>query len=232
MLEVLSALLDLFYPPRCPACRSLVGEEGFCRACRETLTDLPLAHCPRCAEPEVEGLCAHCRAVPPAFESVVAPCLHGGALADAIHRFKYEDRPQLARPLAALARPCVAEALAWCDLVCPVPLHDERLRQRGYDQALLVARELARSAGRPVEARALRRTRKTAPQVGRDRAGRAANVAGAFEADRFRVAGKRVLLVDDVVTTGATANAAARALLEGGAAAVRVAALARALGRG
>jgi ComF family protein len=225
---LMRGLLDLFFPPRCPGCRAVVaGPEPFCRPCAETLCELPRQRCPGCAEPEVVGLCAHCRASPPAFELALAPYLHGGALADAIHRLKYEDRPQLARPLARLLLPHVAEQLSWCEVLAPISLHPNRLRQRGYDQALLIARALGRLAGREVIARAVRRVRDTPPQVGRDRFHREQNVRGAFVGGDG-VAGRRVLLVDDVLTTGATAHAASLALREAGAGAVRVVALARA----
>lgn len=225
---LMRALLDLLFPPRCAGCRALVaGDEPFCPPCRETFAELPAAHCPTCGEPDVEGPCAHCQAEPPAFERACAPFLHGGALADAIHRLKYEDRPHLAAPLSSLLAPAIAADLAWCDLIAPVSLHAARLRSRGYDQALLLARSLAVGANRPVEARAVRRVRATTPQVGKDRAQRRENVAGAF-AGSPQLAGKKVLLIDDVLTTGATAHAAAQACREAGAIAVRVAALARA----
>ncbi len=221
------ALLDLLFPPRCPGCRSLLEGAGpFCRPCRETLTETPRECCPRCGEPESLGPCAACLASPPAFEAALAPFLHGGALADAVHRLKYEDRPQLARPLAALVAPAAQELLSWCDLLAPVPLHPHRLRRRGYDQALLLARALAKEGTR-VEPRLVRRVRDTPPQVGKDRAQRRQNVQDAFVA-ASEARGKKVLLVDDVLTTGATADAAAKALLAAGASAVRVLALARA----
>jgi ComF family protein len=223
------ALLDLLFPPRCPGCRELVASAApFCARCLETLAEVPLACCPLCGEPEEREVCERCRAWPPSFERARAPYLHGGALADAIHRLKYEDRPHLARPLSALVATRLAPELDWCEIVAPVALHENRLRKRGYDQALLLARELGERAHKRVVARAVKRVRDTPPQVGRDRAQRVANVQGAFAADAREVAGRRVLLVDDVLTTGATAQAAAKALVDAGARAVRVVALARA----
>jgi ComF family protein len=223
------ALLDLLFPPRCPGCREILEGRGpFCRRCRESFADLSPRRCARCCEPEVDGLCPHCAGAPPAFEAADVPYLYGGALAEAVHRFKYEDCPHYAGALALVAAEAAGAALAWCTLVAPVSLHPRRLRRRGYDQALLLARALARQGGRRVEARALSRVRDTAPQVGRDRAGREANVRGAFRASPAKVLGEKVLLVDDVLTTGATAQAAALALREGGAAGVRLFALARA----
>ncbi|MGC4114856.1 MAG: ComF family protein [Myxococcales bacterium] len=221
-------LLDLLFPPRCAGCRELISSPGpFCPRCRETLSEVPAARCPVCGEPDVAGACDHCLADPPAYERVTAPFLHGGALADAIHRLKYEDRPQLAPALASLLRPALGNELEWCDLVAPISLHPHRLKTRGYDQALLLARALGNGSGRPVVARAIRRVRDTTPQVGKDRSQRRQNVAFAFEGSA-EVSGKKVLLVDDVLTTGATAHAAAKACLQAGAVAVRIAALARA----
>jgi ComF family protein len=156
---------------------------------------------------------------------VRAAGLFGGPLADAVHAFKYGGRPALARPLGAwLARRAPLPEGA---LVVSVPLARARRVARGYDQAALLADALARAAGRRRAAAALRRVRETPPQVGKTREERARNVARAFEA-RAAVAGRDVVLVDDVVTTGATADAAAAALRRAGARSVVVVALARA----
>lgn len=231
-----AAVLDVVFPPRCLSCRDLV-EPGrtLCGPCADTLLELPPGSCPLCAEPPPEATvgdgerCSICRSRPPTYERAFAPYLFGAALADAIHRFKYEDRPHYARPLAVLLAPAVADEVAWADVIAPVPLHPRRLRQRRYDQAWLLAKEVAAAHGRRAGARLLRRSRYTEAQVGRDRAARRANVDGAFEASA-EVAGKRVLLVDDVITTGSTLEAAAAAARARGAIAVRGVALARALG--
>lgn len=226
---MLQGLLDLVYPPSCPGCRELLPRQGpFCAVCADTLVELPEAHCRRCAEPESPALCGRCQASPPAFARAFAPYLFGGALADAIHRFKYEDAPHYGGPLAALLAASASDLLAWAELLVPVPLHVRRLRSRGYDQALVLARHLARMAGRPLAPRGARRTRETESQVGKSRPERERNVAGAFLGDAAQIGGRRVLLVDDVLTTGATASAVARALLEAGAPEVRVVAVARA----
>lgn len=221
-------MLDLLFPPRCPACREILeGRSAFCRPCRESFVELPAKRCRLCGEPDVD-LCDHCHDQAPSFERADAAFLHGGALAETIHRLKYEDCSQLARHLSRLVLDAARPHLEWCTLVAPIPLHSSRLRNRGYDQALLLARPLAKAAGRRLEPRAVRRLRHTAPQVGRDRLARSRNVAGAFVAVPQKCAGQRVLLVDDVLTTGATAGEAARALLVAGAAAVRVFTIARA----
>jgi ComF family protein len=194
--------------------------------CGEALLPVP-AGCARCAQPGPEDPCGACKASPPAFDAVRAGGLFGGPLADAIHSFKYGNRPALSRPLGAwLAR---GVDLPRGAAIVSVPLGRARRVARGYDQAALLADGLARSAGRGAWRLrgALLRIRETRPQVGQSRADRARNVAGAFVADPL-VAGRDVLLVDDVVTTGATAAAAAAALRAAGARSVVVIALARA----
>jgi ComF family protein len=217
------ALLDLLYPPRCAACGG--AGEPFCDSCADALVP-PGEGCPRCGRPGRATVCGACLAHPPSFQAVQAGGLFGGPLADAIHALKYGDRPALARPLGSWLADCVA--LPPGAMIVAVPLGRRRRLDRGYDQAGRLAEQLARAAGVPRLAGALRRVRETPPQVGRSRAARAANVAGAFAADPRRVSGQELVLVDDVVTTGATAEAAARALLAAGARRVTVVALARA----
>jgi len=222
---MLRALLDLVYPPRCAACGEALLEEPFCPPCAEALVPVPPG-CRGCGLPGPLERCGACLATPPAFDAVEAGGLLGGPLADAIHAFKYGDRPALARPLGAwlaaqVPLPPGARLLA-------VPLARRRRLARGYDQAALLAREVARAAGaRLAPPAVLARVRETSPQVGKHRAERRRNVEGAFAATR-RAAGLDLVLVDDVVTTGATADAAARALRAAGVRSVRVIALARA----
>jgi ComF family protein len=154
--------------------------------------------------------------------------LHHGPIARAIHQFKYEDHPELAPLLAHLLALEAASFLAGApDLVCAIPLHRKRFHQRRFDQAQLLAGELARRTGRRCVPGALVRHRATERQVGLNESERDLNVAGAFRG-QASVRGARLLLVDDVLTTGATARAAARALLGVGALEVQVLALARA----
>jgi ComF family protein len=221
------ALLDLVYAPRCAACGEAAAEGPFCPACAEAVDPVPPG-CARCGQPGPDALCGACRASPPAFDAVRAGGLLGGPLADAIHALKYRNRPALARPLEAwLAARAPLDPGA---VVVSIPLARRRRIERGYDQAALLADHLARAAGaRGRRLRAvLRRVRETPPQVGRTREERARNVAGAFEATAGALDGKDVVLVDDVVTTGATADAAAAALRGAGARSVVVVALARA----
>jgi len=222
-----AALLDLLYPPRCAACREGLdssAEEPFCRTCRDAVDPVPPG-CARCGLPGPDPVCGACLAAPPPFVACRAAGLFGGPLADAVHAFKYGDRPALARPLGAW----MSAAVPWPAgaAVVAVPLGRRRRIARGYDQAALLARAAARARGLPFLAGAVRRVRETPPQVGRSRPERRANVRGAFAAGPA-VRGLDLVLVDDVVTTGATAAACAEALLAAGARSVAVAALARA----
>ena len=227
MRAVAVALLDLLFPPACAACGEPLrssAEEPFCETCREAVDEVPRG-CARCGLPGPDSPCGACRADPPAFDEVRAAGLFGGPLADAVHAFKYRDRPALSRPLGRwLAR---RVTLPPESALVSVPLARGRRVARGYDQAALLARHLSRAAGLPLLPGALRRLRETPPQVGRSRAERARNVAGAFAADG-RVRGRAIALVDDVVTTGATADACARALRAAGARRVIALALGRA----
>lgn len=222
---LLSALLDLLYPPRCAACAEPCGGAAFCPDCQGALDPVPPG-CGRCGMPGPDATCGACLASPPAFDAVRAGGLYGGPLADAVRALKYGGRAAVGRPLGrwlAGRVPLPAGAV-----VVALPLGRVRRRVRGYDQASLVAGHLAAAAGVRRLRAALRRVRETPPQVGRSRAARARNVAGAFRADPRRVAGRDVVLVDDVVTTGATVDAAAAALKASGARSVTVVALARA----
>lgn len=221
--------LDLIFPARCASCDA-PGDSPFCAVCADTLVPVP-AGCPVCGAPQDESLlpalrprrCVHCRQCPPGFASASAPYLHGGALAEAIHRLKYDDREDLGAALSVLFEAC---AVPRSDCVAPIPLHPLRLRERGYDQARLLAEGAARRFHLPLFP-LLARTRATGQQVGRDRAARERNLRGAFRASE-KARGLRVCIVDDVLTTGATASAAAEALLLAGAARVEVRTLARA----
>lgn len=223
-------LLDVVFPPACAACGAVIEQrQAFCERCSVEVSPLPEPGCGRCAEPgDFPGrLCPRCSHSPPPFERAWAPFSHEGAVAHAIHLFKYEDRPELAVPLARLLAEAAAPFASWADAVCAIPLHRSRYRERKYDQAHLLASELARAAGLPCLSGALQRIRATRRQVGLDEASRELNLAGAFQGSGS-ASGRRLLLVDDVFTTGATARAAARAAMDAGALRVRILTLARA----
>lgn len=224
---------ELFFPPSCAACGKVYDATGaFCPECALGLEAMGGARCAVCGEPGefAKERCPRCELNPPPFERAISPYHHDGPLARAIHRFKYEDHPELARALGLL----LAEALAEAQPVhperraaeskgqnfssyalCAIPLHKSRYSQRLYDQAELLAVEVSKALKLP-HLGALERVRATTRQVGLSEAEREANVRGAFRAVAD-VKGRDLLLVDDVLTTGATARAAAGALKEAGA---------------
>lgn len=242
---LLKALLDLALPPGCPACAGPpAGDSPFCAACRQEVRLLGEGACPRCGLPQPQGqpgaLCLACRFDPPAYDRLFCLALHQGPLARAVRDFKYRRRLSAGQALARfLALGLPSDILHETQVMAPVPLHHRRLWARGFNQALVLARRIAgaRPRGqRPLLAPALlRRLRHTRPQVGLALAARQENVAGAFAVHprhRGLVEGRRVLLVDDVFTTGATVGECARVLKQAGARQVTVVTLARAPGRG
>ena len=205
---VVNLVGELIAPTRCAACDGAVRQRSlFCAPCASTIERAGAG----------DGRGTH-----------VAAFEYGGAVATAIGRLKYEDRADLA-PRLARAMAEAAQAFSGAiDLVVPVPLHPRRLAERGYDPAALLAAPVARRLGVPSRPCALARMRETPQQVVMDRASRLLNVAGAFAVrEHTTVAGARVLLVDDVRTTGATLDGCARALHEVGARAVLALVLAR-----
>ena len=232
-----STALDLLSPPVCAACEGGLDEtrvgEPFCDRCELGVAPRDPEVCAACDRPAAgEGLCHRCHARLFPLQSVSTAFDYEGPIAQAIQRLKYESRDDLAQPLASrwnrelrnvqLRRPNPSPIL-----VCPVPLHPRRLASRGFDQAWLLARSLALSLGLPSESRALRRHRATRPQVGLGLAARDVNVRGAFRAST-KVLGHHILLVDDVLTTGATLRACADVALAAGATSVSALTFARA----
>ena len=173
-------------------------------------------------------LCARCHTSPLQIESICSVVYFEGVLREAMHCFKYRGRTVLAEPLGALMATYWTQHPMPIDIVTPVPLHAARLRERGYNQAALLAHEMARRAGLIVDERLLLRQRATVSQTKLDAVQRKKNVSAAFRCSNNELTGKRVLLIDDVCTTGATLEACAVALHDGGARSVQALTLARA----
>ena len=229
---LVTTLIDLLYPPACWACRAPLERQadGFCGACAL----VPLGNaCPRCAEPQGPYVspsdCENCRGRRLHFRHVLALGRYEGGLQTAIRRAKFGGEAAIWRWMGQ----ALAEAAAqtpWTggiDAVTPVPSTRRARFARGFNPAMLLARPVAGRLGRPL-LHALRRQDRGVPQVGLGRSARLANVEGAFRAgqpDLF--SGRRILLIDDVMTTGATVSACARAFMEAGAASVDVAVVGR-----
>ncbi|MGD8397645.1 MAG: ComF family protein [Anaerolineae bacterium] len=225
------ALLDLLFPPHCVVCRAI--GTWLCPRCLAQADTISPPVCARCGLPRdtVPGDCVHCHVDSSPLDGIRAAAYHSGPVRTAIHQLKYEDLRALARPLGAwmIERWAALAPLGWePDVIVPVPLHPTRQRQRGYNQAALLARALGQGLQRTVIVDRLVRTRATAPQVGLSPPERRANVAGAFCCTANDFGGKCVLLVDDVYTTGSTLGAACEALLRAGASSVWAYCLARA----
>lgn len=225
--RIKAGLLDLLFPPRCVGCRA-VGE-WLCPRCRAQIEFIQPPVCPRCGRPTRRPrLCAICRRAPPALDGIRAVAYFEGVLREAIHRFKYENLQTLALPLGQLLAEYLIHHSLPAEVIVPVPLHPNRLGERGYNQSALLARQLAQQAHLPVVENSLQRVKETAPQVGLKAEERRENVRHAFLCMDERLRGKRVLLIDDVCTTGATLEACSTALHEQGAQSVWSLVLARA----
>lgn len=233
---VASRVLDLVLPPVCMACRAPVASpHGLCAACWSRLRPIERPYCERLGIPFGfdlgEGaLSAEAIADPPVFDRARAAVLYEDVAREIVQGLKYHDRTELGRLVGRMTARAGREILADAELIVPLPLHRRRLWSRRFNQAAIIALEVGRIAGRPVETAALERIRATRPQVGLSERERAENVRGAFRvapAGRPAIEGRRVVLVDDVLTTGATVGAATRALRRAGAARVDVLTFAR-----
>lgn len=241
-------LLDLLYPRSCLQCDApmrksssrsagidLRDEREFCASCWKTVLPLAGPCCPVCSAPfrSKEALsyspdhhCGECREDPPPFSRAITPFVYDGVVATAVQRLKYDKKTGLALPLADLMVGRLPPLEA--DRVVAIPLHPRRLRAREFNQSLLLAKEVARSLALPLLIDPMERVRETLPQVGLSRKERQKNVRRAFSVARpDQIQDQRILLIDDVYTTGATLREGAGALMRSGAKTVTVAALAR-----
>jgi predicted amidophosphoribosyltransferase len=230
-----AAVIDAIYPPMCLACREPTdAPHGLCAACWRDTHFIAGTTCRACGLPLIgaagaEDLCDGCRRHPPGWDRGAAAVIYDGAGRKVVLALKHGDRLDMVPPLAGWLAAAGRDLIAGADLIAPVPLHWRRLLRRRYNQSAELARALGRRCGKPVVADLLTRARATLPQDG-DRAARSANQAGAFLLTPRRAAalpGKRVLLIDDVMTSGATLSGCAECLRAEGAAGVDVLVLAR-----
>jgi ComF family protein len=225
--RLFATLIGFALPPRCPGCGVVVGgDHHFCLACWQELDFLGGPACARCGAPfgdDPDGalLCAPCLSDPPAFHHAAAAVAYGPTARTLALKLKYGRRPGVARTMARLMARLVPDGDDL--LLVPVPLHRWRIWTRGYNQSALIAQALARPRGLAVALSAIERHRRTPPLRDMNPREREKTVRGAFRVpDPGAVRGRRILLIDDVFTTGATANACARALVKAGAAEVRL----------
>ena len=236
-----TAALDLLYPALCPVCTTTLGagrRDPLCAECWATIVRIEPPYCTSCGRPfavfapaaaTAIGRCGDCVAAPPAWDYARAAASFDGPLRDALHALKFRGRRAVARPLAELVlEQCRTALPVDVDAFVPVPLSAVRERERGFNQAELVATRVASSLAVRLQAGWLTRVRATASQSDLGAAERRANVRGAFAASP-RVAGRHVVVVDDVLTTGATAAECCRALRAAGARTVGVLTVARVL---
>lgn len=231
------AAMDLFFPPSCLACRRATDRaNALCAECWAQVRFIERPYCERLGTPfsidlGTEGLLSpKAVADPPVYGRARAVTrFDDGPLRLLVHRLKYHDRVEIARPLGAWMARAGMELLVDADLLVPVPLHRARLISRRFNQAHALAKAISAQCGVPADPCALARVKATPSQVGLSRSQRAINLQGAFivpDARAPSVEGRAIVLVDDVLTTGATANAASRALLRAGAKRVDVLVLA------
>ena len=234
-----SALLNTIYPPQCIGCRAATGEPStLCPRCWSSIRFIERPFCERLGTPfeiDLGGplLSPQAIAEPPVFERARSAVLYDGLGRALVHRLKYGDRHDLALAMARLMQQAGRDVLAEANLIIPVPLHWTRLLQRRFNQAAILSRTLAGLTGLKEASDVLVRVKRTRPQYGLTRAERQLNLQGALRIKDGRAAmveGRRILLVDDVMTTSSTANAAARALLKAKAAQVDVLTFARVAG--
>lgn len=236
---LLHAALNVLFPPICHVCRKFIPAAGslhICPACHDRLTPIVSPMCRVCGIPFVgageDHVCGDCITSPPRFDAARAALAYEDVSRDLLHAFKYRNKTHLRRPLALLMIERLSDfvGLRPPDLIMPVPLHRKRLQSRGFNQAVLLGEILSSHWKLPLDRYNLRRTRWTEPQVNLSAGERRANVKGAFSVQKScLVHGRRVLLVDDVLTTGSTVEECSLLLKTVGAKEVTVITAARAL---
>ena len=227
MLRLLTGKsLDLLIPPRCAGCDR--RETWLCEQCRETLEPIPEPCCTICSRPNVPtAICIDCYRNRPPYDVMRAPWIHTGLARALVHDLKFKGHRHLASVIAEQMYRLVDPGV---NLIIPVPLHRDRLSERGYNQSALLAYEIGQRLHCAVECRLLTRTRSTRPQTGLTKPDRLANVRGAFTLTLRIASDQHILLVDDVSTTGATIIACADVLRRNGAHRISAVVATRAIG--
>lgn len=220
--------IDIIYPPRCAVCGRFLSTGDSDVICPECRSGLRKAHSPLCSRcgvpfdtgPKEDRLCERCLRDPPSYKAARALYVYEGPMVEAVHRFKYAGKTHL----AGIFGPLLAESARAClppesdPLIVPVPLHVKRLRKRGFNQSLLLARHVEDLTGFALDSLSLRRVRETPSQAALGKDKRRVNVREAFAVkSSLAIKGRDVLLVDDVSTTGSTLDACSRTLLRSGA---------------
>ena len=238
MAQFFESFLDFLFPSQCLICeKNLIYAQEICKSCLSGMDYISPPICLKCGVPfhsetEKDHLCGSCLTSSVYFTTARAVGHYDGMLQEAIHQFKYKGKTLLAKPLGALMGNHNPDAIDFesYDLLVPVPLHLRRLRERGFNQALSLAKCLGEKYRIPIDCMGLKRTRWTEPQINLTRKERQRNVQGVFsihDKDRFR--SRNILLIDDVYTSGSTVNECAKVLMNAGTARVDVFTLCRAV---
>jgi ComF family protein len=232
-MGIFKQFIDIIYPPKCLICQKFLYKDGLnrdfedpliCPSCFDGFIVITPPYCSVCGRPfesSIEDVhtCEGCLLKTPDYTKIMVPYLYDGSLMTAIHQFKYGGKSHMSPALAFLLMPFAERLLEEIDngLIMPVPLHPKRLRERGFNQSLLLARHIAASLSIELDFLSLRRIKYTLPQAGLKKAERRKNVRRAFELrDTKVVKGRHIILVDDVTTTGNTLNECARVLRKAG----------------
>lgn len=238
--HILTGLADIVFPSRCVICGAILGSGEKIRICPECLLQISFIEspiCPRCGLPFVnyEGadhLCGECASLKQYFSVARSVGKFEAPLLDAIHQFKYKGKIAVGETIGKVMAEFEYDSFSpkGYSLIMPVPLHQKKLKERGFNQSVILAKEVAVRHSMQLDFKTLKRTIHTEPQTGLGRKQRGKNVKGAFEVtDGERIKGEKVVLIDDVYTTGSTVRECARVLVKNGATEVAVLTLARAV---
>ena len=238
--DVLRHITDIVFPSQCISCAAIlqpITEKVFCSACREKIKFLTGSICPICGimffdSPSASHLCGNCLEKKPYFSYARAVASYETIILNAIHQFKYSRDLSIGILLASLMADFSFPDLDFRDysLIIPVPLHIKKLRKRGFNQSIILADSIGKKWQIPVNFSLLKRCKFTLTQTGLNKKERQRNIKGAFEVrDKEKIAGRNIILIDDVYTTGATLNECAKKLIKAGAQKVAVLTLARVL---